>query len=111
MAGYLLVGALLLGLSWVAYDRFAADRVRVTPLGYDVQSDSRVVVRFRVQKDDGATGRCRVVARDRLGKVVGDELVVVGAGQAEVSRPLATSGRAATGEVTGCEPAPQPSSP
>jgi hypothetical protein len=73
--------------------------------GYTVSSDRQVQVVFEVAKDPASTVLCTVRARDRSGDEVGNSLVRVGpAAQRStiITYDLATSGRAATGEVTGC---------
>ena len=73
--------------------------------GYTVASDRQVQVVFEVDKDRTKTALCTVRARDRTGDEVGNSLVRVGPTPRRssiVTYELATSGRAATGEVTGC---------
>ena len=73
--------------------------------GYTVASDRLVDVVLEVDKDPARTALCTVRARDRTGDEVGNSLVRVGAApqrRSIITYPLPTSGRAATGEVTGC---------
>ncbi|HEU0103778.1 MAG TPA: DUF4307 domain-containing protein [Mycobacteriales bacterium] len=74
--------------------------------GYVVQSDRSVQVEFEVVKDPARTAVCSVRARDRTGVEVGNSLVRVGPSDRRrsiVRYELATSGRAASGELTSCE--------
>ena len=87
------------------YRSYGASEVGFGPRGFTVVSDSLVRVEFEVDKDAAATALCTVRSRDRTGAEVGTALVRVGpsAGRRQVvTHDLTTSGRAASGEVTGC---------
>jgi hypothetical protein len=97
-----LVGLVVAFLLWQAYGR---TDVGFGPRGFDVTSDTAVTVEFEVDKAASATALCTVRARERSGEVVGTALVRVGPSEDRrqvVTYPLATTARAATGEVTGC---------
>ena len=117
VTGAVVLGALLVGLAYLAYDRFSGGRVRFATLGYTVGGDSSVQVRFEVRKDLRESVRCRLEARDRDGVVVGSDQVLVGPSDREAvvtQRTLVTSRRAATAQVSGCvvaQPTPEPSGP
>jgi hypothetical protein len=96
------LGIGLLALSYAAWDHAVAGRTSFTVLGYDVVDDHSVVVRFEVRKKGTTSVVCEVRARDRDGVEVGKQDVSVGTGVTEVSHRLATTRRAALGEVTGC---------
>ena len=108
-----ILGALLVGLSFFAFDRFSRGRVQYATLGYAVVSDTAVEGRFEVRKDLTATVRCVLRALDRNGAVVGTGQVLLGPSEREAVRgahELTTTSRAATGEVSGCVLA-QPAAP
>jgi hypothetical protein len=111
IAGAAVLAALLLGATYLAFDRFTSTRTSVGLLGYGVLSDHAVEVRFEVHKDRNATVVCLVRARDRDGAEVGNAPVTVGPSSADpvvTVYTLTTTRRASTGEVTACS-APQPS--
>jgi len=99
-----------LAVAVLLYRGYGATEVGFGPRGFAVTSDSSVRVEFEVVKEPARTALCTVRARDRTGAEVGTALVRVGpaAGRGQVVRyDLATTGRANTGEITGCllEPA------
>ena len=97
-----LVGLVVAFLLWQTYGR---SELGFGPRGFTVSSDTLVEVEFEVDKDPGATALCTVRARERSGAEVGTALVRVGPSAERrqvVSYDLATTGRAATGELTGC---------
>jgi hypothetical protein len=96
------LGLALLAFSYAAWHHISAGRTTFTVLGYDVVDDHSVQVRFEVHKKGTTSVVCEVRARDRDGVEVGKQDVSVGVGVTEVSHRLATTHRAATGEVTGC---------
>jgi hypothetical protein len=105
VVGAAVLGLLLLGLSFFAYDRFSNGGTRFGTLGYGVLSDTVIEVRFQVSKDPGTTVDCLVRARDRHGAEVGSQKVRVdpgGTGEVVKIQRVATTHRAATGEVTQC---------
>ncbi len=109
ITGGALLGLLLVIGSYLAYDRFAGERVRFGTIGYQVLDDTAVEVRFEVRKALTDTVTCALQARDRDNTVVGRETVTVGPSDREqvlMARRVATTGRAATGEVVGCALAP-----
>ena len=92
-------------LAFLLYQRFGQRGVAFAARGFVVESDRLVRVEFEVAKDAGATAVCRVRSRGRGGAEVGGELVTIGPAATSrtiVEHPLATTGRANTGEVTGC---------
>lgn len=104
------VGLVVAFLLWQSYGR---TEVGYGPRGFEVTSDTAVTVEFEVDKDAGATALCTVRARARTAEEVGSALVRVGpsADRRQVVRyDLATTARAASGEVTGCSLERLPSS-
>ncbi len=96
---------LLVVASYLAYQRFAGDRVRFGTVAYRVIDASAVEVTFEVRKPVTESVTCALQARDRDNTVVGRETVTVGPSDREAvltTRRVSTSGRAATGEVVGC---------
>ncbi|MCW2500136.1 MAG: hypothetical protein JWN87_1812 [Frankiales bacterium] len=105
LGGAAVLGLLLLALTVAAYLRFAGDGTRFGTVGYRVLSDTAIEVRFQVSKDPAATVDCLVRARDRDGAEVGSEKVRLGpggSGELVKAQRVATTHRAATGEVTKC---------
>jgi hypothetical protein len=105
VTGAILLVALLVGLAYLAFDRYSHGRVRFATLGYAVLSDTAVEVRFEVHKGLQETVRCAVQARDRDGAVVARDVVTIGPADLEgvlTVHQLTTTRRAATGEVTSC---------
>ena len=90
---------------------YGAGDVTYGPRGFTVESDSLVRVEFEVDKEPASTAVCTVRSRDRTGAEVGQALVRVGPSEQRrqvVTYDLRTSGRANTGEITGCSPETAP---
>jgi hypothetical protein len=105
LAGVL--GAGLLVLTFLAWQRFAPGQTTVTVVGYRVVDDHSIEVRLRVEKDPGATVICTAGAYDRDHVNVGSQMVQVGPSTERstvVVRSLTTTRRAATAFVTSCSP-------
>jgi uncharacterized protein (DUF58 family) len=110
ITGAALLALLLLGATYLSFNRFMSARTSVDVLGYGVLSDHAVEVRFQVHKDRAANVMCVVRARDSNGAEVGRAPVTVGPSSTDpvvVVHTLTTTRRASTGEVTGCS-APKP---
>jgi hypothetical protein len=105
LAGVL--GAGLLVLVFLAWQRFESRGTTFTALGYQVVSDTAVQVRFSVPLTPGTTVSCVVRARDAAGAEVGRSDVRVGPQRTSpvlVTHLVSTVRRAAMGEVTHCSP-------
>ena len=94
------------GLGWVLWAGWnhANPPLRVTLVGYTVDSDHAVTVRFDVVKERERVATCRIRARNQAGVEVGSREVTVPAGvrTATASHRLTTTERAVTGEVRDC---------
>lgn len=101
--------ALSLAVTVVLYSRYGGGDLQVGLRGFSVSSESSVTVAFEVDKDPAASVLCTVRARSADGAEVGTALVLVGPADRDrtvVTHELTTTGRAASGEVTGCSRAP-----
>ena len=78
LGGAALLVAVLTVFSVVAYRHYAQGRTPFRNVDYEVQSDTRVLVRFEVVKDAGKTVRCLLQARDRNNAEVGSLVATVG---------------------------------
>jgi hypothetical protein len=106
-------GLLLVGLAYLAFDRFSGSGVRSGTLGYRVRSDTEVQVRYQVTRPLGTTVVCAVQATGRDGSVVGAQDVRLDPTDREdlvTTTTLTTTARAATAQVLGCRTAPSASS-
>ena len=101
-----LVVAASLAAAVVLYGRFGVSEIGYGARGFVVGSDQLVQVSFEVRRAEPATpALCTVRARDTTGAEVGAALVRVPPSDRTtvvVSHDLVTTGRANTGEVTGC---------
>ena len=108
----LLFVALLAAVGFLLYDRFISPQnVRGRVIGFDVQTDSRVVIDVEVSKPVGGKAYCVVRARGADGAEVGRDVAVLDdAGTQEPTArgdfPLATTARAVTGELGQCTEMP-----
>ena len=96
--------ALLTWLVWAALSA-STPETRSSLLGFRVQSDREVWVRFEVVAERRSTAFCRVQAQDSSGEVVGVTEVEVAPGRSdrrEAETVLSTRGRAVTATVAGC---------
>jgi hypothetical protein len=106
--GAVLLVAALLAFSFVGYRHYVHGRAPFSNLGYEVQSDSSVLVRFSVVVEARKTVTCLLQARDRDNHEVGSTVVTV---RSETSRTVTraqavpTVKRAVAGEVLSCRPA------
>jgi len=94
-----------LSAAFLLYTRFGAPEVTQGTLGYLVQSDRRVSVKFEVVKDPAASALCTVRARSADGAQAGIALVRIGPAaerRTVQTRELLTTARAVSGEVTDC---------
>ena len=101
------VGVLVaLTVAMFVWTRVAGSKVDWTVIGYDVPSDSQLVVDFVVTKPDGTAVTCRVVGKDRSMAVVGSlDVDLPAAGSAARSSVrVPTRGRAVVGTVDSCAP-------
>jgi len=99
------VGVLVaLTLAFFLWQRASGDQVDWTVIGYDVRSDSQVVVDFTVSKPDGTAVSCRVVAQDRTMTVVGSRDVDLPAAGSQVRRSVIVPTRslAVLGTIDSC---------
>ena len=104
--------ALLVAVFFALYARFVGQQdVRGRVLGYDVQSDSRVVIDVEASKPAGGKAYCVIRSRGRDGSEVGRDVAVldsVGTDE-RVARgefTLTTTARAITGELAQCTSQP-----
>jgi hypothetical protein len=89
---------------WLAYGTTRND-VSWEDVGYKVQGDERVDVRFRVTKNPAATAECTLQALNRGFAEVGVVTVTVGPADTrtqDVTASVATQERAVTGVVDSC---------
>ena len=101
------LGAALLALTFAAWQRLAPSGTSQTLLGYRVLDDRTVELRFRVDKDPGATVTCTLGASNADHQPVGTAVVTVGPSRGrsvEVVRTLHTVQRAVAAFVTACSP-------
>ncbi len=110
-----ILGALLVGLAYLAFDRFSNGRVRYGVVSYRVLDDTSVQVSFEVDKGPKDAVLCLVRALDRDGVEVGSEQVRVGPADSPANsdavtvtvtkvHTLTTTRRATTGDVSACVP-------
>ena len=103
--------ALMAAIGYALLSRLGGDQVRGQVRGYDVRSDTEVVIDLQVSKAAGKPAYCVVRARGRDGAEVGRDVAVVDAEgipgrTVRGSFPLATTARAVSGEVGACTTKP-----
>ena len=104
---YVLAGAVIavfLGLVALVTYWVSASGPSSQLIQFSVVSDTRVDVRFEVNRDGSATTTCVLRAQDVHHDDVGYASVTIapGAGYVQTVYPLATADRAVTAEVLGC---------
>ena len=103
--------AVVAAIGSFAWSRFGGEQVRGQVRGFDIRSDSEVVLRLEVAKTAGARAYCVIRARGADGLEVGRDIAVLDpqGTSDEVARgsfSLTTSRRAVTAELAGCTPEP-----
>ena len=109
LAGAALLVTVLTAFSVLAYRHYSHGRTPFRNVDYQVQSDTRVLVRFEVVKDAGKRVQCLLQARDRNNVEVGSLVATVGpegSGTVTNAYLVSTRHRAVAGEVLSCRPAP-----
>lgn len=104
---------LIAAIGSTLFSRYGADAVRGEVSGYDVRSDSEVVIELQASKSAGKAAYCVIRARSREGTEVGRDVAVLDAeGSPERTVrgtfPIATTARAISGEVVACTTKPIP---
>jgi hypothetical protein len=109
VAGVVVAGLLL---AWSLYRTYAGDGIHGQVTAFRIASDSQVIITFEVVGAGAEPAKCTVRARSRDGREVGRAEVPVPTGAEPAGRkgrdpvvvtyPLATTGRAVTGELVGC---------
>ena len=101
------VAVVSLGVAFLLYSRYGDADLRAGVRTFTVESDTLVRVQFDVVKDPATAALCTVRARGADGGEVATALVRIEPSPQSrqvITRELATTARAVSGEVTGCSP-------
>lgn len=104
----LVIGGSVL-LSVRLYEQYGQTDYQAQIVGWDDPTDTSLTIRFTVRVPAGKAAACTLRARDFNGNELGRRDVVVrpvgDATTIDAEEPVTTTGRAAVGDVLGCQPA------
>ncbi len=107
LAVLVLVAGVLLAVQ--LYRRYGQTDYQAQIVGWQEPSAQQTIIKFSVRVPAGAAASCVVRARDYQGNEVGRRTIVVRAQGTDTGitaeTPVATTARAAVGEVVSCQPA------